>query len=308
MQFDILTLFPAMFTGPLTESILKRAQAAGRISVRTHDIRAFATDRHRTADDAPFGGGAGMVMKAEPLAAAIRAVSSYAASDERRDAGDLGEGKERGRQGDKETISSAELSEDAVSPSPGLPVSPSSGETPETDRQPYNRDSHTLVILMSPDGEPFTQALAHELAGYERLVLVCGHYEGVDERVREALVDREISIGDYVLTGGELAAMVVVDAVARLVPGVIDAESTGEESFGDGLLEYPHYTRPALWEDRPAPPVLLSGHHGEVAKWRRRQRLERTLRRRPDLLRTAKLSKEDLAFLASLGWSPPKDQ
>lgn len=243
MKFDILTLFPTMFAGPLTESILKRAQAAGLISVRTHDIREHATDRHRTADDAPFGGGAGMVMKAAPLAAAIRSVSDHAAG-------------------------------------------------------------RSQVILMSPDGERFTQALAHELAGYERLVLVCGHYEGVDERVREALVDREVSIGDYVLTGGELAAMVVVDAVARLVPGVIDAESTGEESYGDGLLEYPHFTRPAVWEDRPVPPVLLSGHHGEVAKWRRRQRLERTLRRRPDLLAGANLSKDDLAFLASLGWEP----
>ena len=245
LRFDILTLFPGMFVGPLTESILKRAQQAGRIAIGLHNIRDWATDRHRTADDAPYGGGAGMVMKAEPLAAAIRAV--------------VGEG-----------------------------ASP--------------------VILLTPDGERFTQAIAHELAQEERLVLVCGHYEGLDERAREALVTRELSIGDYVLTGGELAAMVVVDAVARLVPGVIDAESTAEESHSDGLLEYPHYTRPAVWEGRPVPPVLVSGHHGEVARWRRRERLRRTLARRPDLLAAAhaagQLTRDDLSFLADLGWAP----
>lgn len=180
MHFDILTLFPDMFTGPLTESILKRAAQAGRISIRLHDIREHATDRHRTADDAPYGGGAGMVMKAEPLAAAIRSVTPRE---------------------DNDTASDEALDNHLVTPSPGH-----------------------LVILLTPAGELFDQRIAQELAGYERLVLVCGHYEGVDERVREALIDRELSIGDYVLTGGELAAMVLVDAVARLVPGVIDAE------------------------------------------------------------------------------------
>jgi tRNA (guanine37-N1)-methyltransferase len=161
----------------------------------------------------------------------------------------------------------------------------------------------TQVILMSPAGTPFTQSLAEELAAsYDRLVLVCGRYEGLDERVCEALIDRAISIGDYVLTGGELAAMVVLDAVARLRPGVIDAESTAEESHSDYLLEYPHYTRPAVWEGRPVPPVLLSGHHGEVAKWRRQERLRRTLERRPDLLARASLTKDDRAFLRTLGW------
>lgn len=245
LSFDILTLFPAMFSGPLTESILKRAQQAGRIAINLHNIRDWATDRHRTADDAPFGGGAGMVMKAEPLGAAIRAV--------------VGEGA-------------------------------------------------PPVILLSPDGELLTQAIAHELARHERLVLVCGHYEGLDERVRETLITRELSIGDYVLTGGELAAMVLVDAVARLVPGVIDAASTAEESHSDGLLEYPHYTRPAVWEGLAVPPVLLSGHHGEVARWRRRERLRRTLARRPDLLAGAyaagQLTKDDLRELAELGWAP----
>jgi tRNA (guanine37-N1)-methyltransferase len=256
VRFDILTLFPNMFAGPLTESILKRAQQAGTIDVRLHNIRDWATDKHRTADDAPYGGGAGMVMKAEPLAACIRAV--LAADD---------------------------------TPSPPPPITPS-----------------PPVILLTPDGELFTQAIAQELAQEPRLLLVCGHYEGLDERVRERLVTRELSIGDYVLTGGELAAMVVVDAVARLVPGVIDAESTAEESHSDGLLEYPHYTRPAVWDGIPVPPVLVSGHHGEVAKWRRRERLRRTLARRPDLLARAQgegaLSAADLAFLAELGWRP----
>lgn len=262
MRFDILTLFPEMFTGPLTESIIKRAIQAGHIQVELRDIRAYATDRHRTADDSPYGGGAGMVMKAEPLAAAIRAT--------------LREGRAGGQGGAGPDQTDA--------PAVAAPAPP--------------------VILMSPAGEPFTQRVAEQLAGYERLVLVCGRYEGVDERVREALIDRELSIGDYVLTGGELAAMVVLDAVARLVPGVLDAASIDEESYGDGLLEYPHYTRPALWEGSPVPPVLISGHHGQVALWRRQQRLRRTLERRPDLLAAAKLTPADRAYLRALGWDP----
>jgi tRNA (guanine37-N1)-methyltransferase len=263
MQFDVLTLFPAMFSGPLTESIIKRAVQAGLISISVHDIRSYTTDKHHTADDAPYGGGAGMVMKAEPLAAAIRDVA-----------------------GDRETDGSEN---DTCLPAP-LQLS-SSGQ------------KHTLVLLMTPAGELFSQRLAAELAAYERLVLVCGHYEGVDERACEALVDRQISIGDYVLTGGELAAMVVVDAVARLVPGVIDAESIGEESHSAGLIEYPHYTRPAVWEGREVPPVLRAGHHGEVARWRREQQLRRTLERRPDLLAQADLTPADRAFLATIGWT-----
>ncbi|NNJ13710.1 hypothetical protein EKD04_025625, partial [Chloroflexales bacterium ZM16-3] len=176
-------------------------------------------------------------------------------------------------------------------------------QSPTPDSRPL-----TPVILLSPDGELFTQAIAAELAAEPRVLLVCGHYEGLDERVREALITRELSIGDYVLTGGELAAMVVVDAVARLVPGVIDGESIAEESHSDGLLEYPHYTRPAVWEGREVPAVLTSGHHGEVAKWRRRERLRRTLARRPDMLARAfaqgLLDKKDLVYLADLGWAP----
>jgi len=250
-----------MFTGPLSESIIKRAIQANLISLGVHDIRAYALDKHHTTDDAPYGGGAGMVMKAEPLAAAIRAVTAAQASTWR---------------ADHATAAPAD--------------------------QQLSTAADQLVVLMAPDGELFTQRIAEELAGYERLVLVCGHYEGLDERVREALIDREISIGDYVLTGGELAAMVVLDAVARLVPGVIDAEPITEESHGDGLLEYPHYTRPANWEDREVPPILLSGHHGQVAHWRRQQRLRRTLERRPDLLAHADLTPADREYLRSLGW------
>jgi tRNA (guanine37-N1)-methyltransferase len=259
MRFDILTIFPEMFTGPLTESIIKRAIQAGRIEVALHNIRDYAIDKHRTTDDTPYGGGAGMVMKAEPLAAAIRAVPGP---------------------GQHETVSDERAS-----------------LAPET-----SRAEPPLVLLMSPAGEPFNQALAEELAQHQRLVLICGRYEGLDERVREALIDREISIGDYVLTGGELAAMVVLDAVARLVPGVIDHESIAEESHGNSLLEYPHYTRPADWEGRAVPAVLLSGHHGQVALWRRQQRLRRTLERRPELLARAALTAADRAYLRSLGW------
>jgi tRNA (guanine37-N1)-methyltransferase len=276
MQFDILTLFPDMFTGPLTESILKRAVQAGVIGIGVHDIRAYTTDKHHTADDAPYGGGAGMVMKAEPLAAAIRDVVNSQQSATQRVAG-----------------SQQSATNDAALPT-GYPLG--------------DCRLRTLVVLMTPAGEVFTQRMARELAGYERLVLVCGHYEGVDERVREALIDREVSIGDYVLTGGELAAMVVVDAVARLVPGVIDAESTAEESYSGGLIEYPHYTRPAVWEGREVPPVLLSGNHGQVARWRREQQLRRTLERRPDLLAQAELTEADRKFMRSLGWLPDNAQ
>ncbi|MFO7167348.1 MAG: tRNA (guanosine(37)-N1)-methyltransferase TrmD [Chloroflexota bacterium] len=274
MHFDVLTLFPGMFVGPLTESIIKRAVQAGHISYALHDIRDYTTDRHRTADDAPYGGGAGMVMKPEPLAAAIRAVLAQTPESMR--------ASESGGAGGQEGDGAGEAAGSAPSSAPP-------------------------VILLTPDGELFTQRVAEELAREPRLILVCGHYEGVDERVREALIDRELSIGDYVLTGGELAAMVVIDAVARLVPGVIDHESIAEESHSDGLLEYPHYTRPAVWEGRSVPPVLVSGHHGEVAKWRRQQRLRRTLERRPDLLKSARLTEADREFLRTLGWPPDDD-
>jgi tRNA (guanine37-N1)-methyltransferase len=276
MRFDILTLFPAMFNGPFTESMVKRAQQAGHIAIHLHAIRDYTTDRHRTADCAPYGGGAGMVMKAEPLAKAIRAV--LAVPDD----------------------TSATFQTDKDNPMAVPPLLPGNSRQ-LGDSALLSETTPPPVLLMSPDGEPFTQYMAEQFSRYERLVLVCGHYEGIDERLRTTLITREISIGDYVLTGGELAAMVIVDAVTRLVPGVLDAASTMDESHNDGLLEYPHYTRPAVWEDRAVPPVLLSGNHAVIAAWRQRQRLIRTLQRRPDMLIAAAargvITDEDVALL-----------
>jgi tRNA (guanine37-N1)-methyltransferase len=232
MRFDVFTLFPEYFAGPFSSSILKRGQESGALDITVHDIRAWTTDKHHVCDDAPYGGGAGMVMKAEPVAQAITDVLKW-------DAGPTG----------NSTV---------LAPCP--------------------------VILMSPQGRPFSQRIAEELSGHKRIALLCGHYEGIDERAVETFVTDEISIGDYVLTGGEVAATVIVDAVARLVPGVLgNAASAAGDSFSDGLLEAPHYTRPAVWRDKPIPDVLLSGHHGEVEKWRLREGLRRTMLRRPEL-------------------------
>ncbi len=239
MRIDILTLFPEMFAGPFSASILKRAQEAGVVAIALHDLRRWTTDRHKTVDDAPFGGGAGMVMKPEPLFAAV--------------------------------------------------------EDLRANGQPPGR-----CLLLTPQGRPLTQALVRDLAAAERLILLCGRYEGVDERVREHLADDELSIGDYVLSGGELPAMVLVDAVVRLLPGALgSADSPREESYADGLLEYPHYTRPADFRGWRVPDVLLSGHHAEVERWRREQRLRRTAARRPDLLPGADLTPEERAR-----WAP----
>jgi len=239
MKFDILTLFPGMFIGPFSESIIKRATDDGLIDIRLHDIRDYAADRHKTADDSPYGGGAGMVMKVEPLAACIEAVRK-----ERRNA---------------------------------------------------------RVILTTPRGKRFDQALASELAKEEALLIICGRYEGVDERVRELFVVDEISLGDFVITGGELAAMVIVDAVSRFIPGVLgSADSAASDSFSEGLLEYPQYTRPAEFRGIVVPEVLLSGNHREIAQWRRRQALQRTLATRPDLLATARLSEKEREYLEEL--------
>jgi tRNA (guanine37-N1)-methyltransferase len=223
MRFDVFTIFPGIFSGPLSESILKRAIERGILDVRLHDIRDYASGVHRQVDDTPYGGGAGMVMMAPPIFAAVESVLGSESSD-------------------------------------------------------------TPVILMSPSGERFNQRLAEELSQYPRVTLLCGRYEGVDQRVREHLVTREISIGDYVLTGGELAAAVVIDVVARLVPGVIEAASLEEESFSSGLLEYPHYTRPAVFRGWGVPEILLSGHHAQIRAWRHAQAQAITQQRRPDLL------------------------
>jgi tRNA (guanine37-N1)-methyltransferase len=245
MHFDILTLFPAMFGSPFEESILKRAQESGHVSIALHNIRDYATGKHRITDDAPYGGGGGMVMKPDPIFAAVEAVLTGG---------------------------------DAESP----PM-----ETP--------------VILLTPQGRLFTQKIAFELAHRERVLLICGRYEGVDERVRQHLATDEISIGDYVLTGGELAAMVIVDAVTRLLPGVLgDPGATWEDSHAQGVLEGPHYTRPAVFREWKVPEMLLSGDHAAVARWRREQALRRTLERRPDLLAQADLTVQEREFLAKL--------
>ncbi|MGQ9573450.1 MAG: tRNA (guanosine(37)-N1)-methyltransferase TrmD [Dehalococcoidia bacterium] len=237
MRIDILTIFPGMFRGPFEESIVKRAVEKGLVQIFLHDIRDYTSDRHRTVDDYPYGGGQGMVMKPEPLFAAVEDVQGQAA--------------ERGP-----------------------------------------------VVLLTPQGRLFTQEVAVELAGHERLILICGHYEGVDARVHEHLATNEISIGDYVLSGGELAAMVVVDAVVRQLPGVLGSPlSSVDDSFAEGLLEYPQYTRPAEFRGMSVPEVLLSGNHGEIARWRRRQSLLRTAQRRPDLLAKAHLTEEERQWL-----------
>lgn len=220
MIIEILTLFPEMFPGPLNAGVTGRGLAAGLVTLRVHNLRDYTHDRHRQVDDVPYGGGAGMVLKPEPIFEAVRARA---------------------------------------------------GKGP--------------VILLTPQGELLNQGLVRELAGHDDLYLVCGRYEGVDERVATHLVDKEISIGDYVLTGGELPAMVVIDAVSRLVAGVLGSEeSPKDESFDQHLLEYPHYTRPAEFEGHPVPDVLRSGHHAEIERWRRAQAADRTRRRRPDLL------------------------
>jgi tRNA (guanine37-N1)-methyltransferase len=240
MHFDILTLFPGLFSGFFEHSIVRRAQESGLVTYALHNIRDYASGRHRVTDDTPYGGGGGMIMKPEPIFAAVEAVLA----------------------GDPE----------------GAPI-----------------------ILLTPKGRPFSQPVARELSHSRRLLLICGRYEGVDERVRQHLATDEISIGDYVLQGGEVPTMVVVEAVTRLIPGVLgDLSAPFEESHAEGLLEYPHYTRPAVFRGYAVPDVLLSGHHAEIVRWRRRQSLRLTWERRPDLLRVAHLTEEDRDFLRSL--------
>jgi tRNA (guanine37-N1)-methyltransferase len=266
MRFDIITIFPDFFEGPFDFGILKRARTSGLVQIATHDLRSFTHDRHRTVDDRPFGGGEGMVLKAQPIYEAMQSLN----------------------------------------------ISPKS----ERDK---NKET---VILLSAQGQPFTQALAQELSATERAVILCGRYEGVDERVNELLCDREISIGDYVLSGGELAAAVIVDAIVRLLPGALgNPDSSRFESFGaedvggrseaadgpprsthgaGGLLDYPHYTRPAEFMGMSIPEALSGGNHEAIRRWRRRMALKKTLVTRPDLLERIEISEEDREILAEL--------
>lgn len=247
MLFDVFSLFPEVFEPYLQTSILQRAQARDLLEVRLHNIRAWATDKHHITDEEPYGGGGGMVMKAEPIFAAV---------------------------------------EDVLGAPPACPV-----------------------ILLTPQGLTFSQGMAEKLLQHERLGLLCGRYEGIDERVRQHLVTDEISIGDYVLTGGELPALVLIDAIARLIPGALgDPQGARKDSHASGLLEYPHYTRPADFRGWQVPEALVSGDHARIERWRREQALLRTWQRRPDLLEYAELSPADRAFLASLEDRDPEDQ
>jgi len=240
MRFDIVTIFPRMIDGGLAEGVVSRGIASGLIDLQVHDLRAFTTDRHRSVDDVPYGGGPGMVMKPEPL---VRAVEQIRAMR-------------------------------------GVPGA---------------------VIVTSPQGRAFTQGEAERLAAVGHVALLCGRYEGMDERVLSLVGAEELSIGDYVLSGGELAALVIVDAVSRLVPGVVgDGQSVAEDSFARGLLDYPHFTRPAEFGGLKVPDVLLSGHHAEVRRWRKKEALRRTLTRRPELLESAALDEEERELLEEL--------
>lgn len=236
MQIDVVTLFPEFFTGPLDISIIGRAQRDGIVQIDCHNPRDFTEDNHRTVDDTPYGGGPGMVMKPEPLFAAVESI---------------------------------------------------------------RRTEPCPVVYLTPQGEPLTQRKVRELSGYPQMVMICGRYEGIDERVVQSLVTDPISIGDYVLSGGELAALVLIDAVVRLLPGALGNEQSSEdESFSAGLLEYPQYTRPAEFRGLKVPSILVNGHHAHVDRWRRLQALFRTSRLRPDILARAELSKSDSKLLA----------
>jgi tRNA (guanine37-N1)-methyltransferase len=239
MIFDILTIFPEIFRSPLSESLIKKALDKGILQVRIWNLRDFTEDKHRTTDDYPYGGGVGMVMKADPILRALEEIKS--------------------------------------------------------------KNPEARAVLLSPQGERFHQGLARELSRQKHWILICGRYEGLDERVRLGAVDREISIGDYVLNGGEIPALVFMEVVSRYVPGFLGSEqSVEEESFSDGLLEYPQYTRPPVFRGMEVPEVLLSGNHAEIKRWRRRESLKRTYLRRPDLLERADLSEEDLEYLTEL--------
>ena len=237
MKFDIVTIFPRMVEAGLAEGVISRGLERGRLDIKVHDLRDFTSDRHRSVDDVPYGGGPGMVMKPEPLARAVEDI--------------------RARRGDPDT-----------------------------------------VVLLSPQGRRFSQAEAVRMSALRHVVLLCGRYEGMDERIRTLVATEELSIGDYVLSGGELPALVVVDAISRLVPGVVgDTRSVEEDSFSRGLLDYPHYTRPSEFSGAKVPDVLMSGHHEQVRRWRKKTAIQRTLERRPELLDTAAMDDEERALL-----------
>jgi len=255
MRFDIISIFPDFFPPPLSYGVTGRAAQRGLVETRAHDLRNYTDDVHRTTDDAPYGGGCGMVMKVEPVSKALRAIR--------------GRG-EKGRDG---------------------------GDVPS---RKDDTGLRSMVILTTPQGRPLTQALAVELSALSQIIIICGRYEGVDERIRD-LVDMEVSIGDYILTGGEIPALVLIDAVTRLIPGVLGSNaSKDDDSFSAGLLEYPQYTRPPEFEGKTVPEVLQSGDHGAINRYRRKESLRRTLEKRPDLLKGADISALDRELIAEI--------
>jgi len=312
MRFDIVTIFPGFFSSFLENGILRRAIAESLVEVAVHDLRAFTHDRHRTVDDRPFGGGEGMVLKPQPIAECLSSLGiepkrskqlSYpmqVSHDTNSELEEILDGRSTECQGTTSVVPTVHKKEDwALAPAEVRPT----------------------VILLSAQGRPFTQAIAREIASLDRVVLICGRYEGVDERINQLYCDMELSIGNYVLSGGELAAAVVIDATMRLIPGVLGNQASGEfESFGvadaeissdeegvprsqhgaGGLLDYPHYTRPANFQGLSVPAPLLNGDHQQIRRWRREQQLRKTLANRPDLLENAELSKEDRKLLESI--------
>lgn len=297
MKIDVLTLFPEMFAGVFGSSILGKAHEKGIVQLGTANFRDYANNKHNTVDDYPYGGGGGMVLKPEPLFAAVEALVP----------GLRVAGEPAGVAAEQELVEAAldgqrqEMSE-AVGDS-GAGSAGSVGDAGSAG----NAGIRPRVILMCPQGETFTQAKAEELAQEQHLIFVCGHYEGYDERIRQYLVTDELSIGDYVLTGGEIPAMAVIDSVVRLLPGVLGNETSAlTDSFSTGLLEYPHYTRPASFRGWQVPDVLLSGHHAQIGQWRREQSLLRTLRRRPDMLAGVELTAKERAWLAAQPLAEPE--
>lgn len=286
MLVETLSTFPSMYDSVMGSSMMRIAQEKGILTFKAHDLRDWTHDRHRTTDDEPYGGGAGLVMKCEPIFEAYRDLVSPAAVEACEDSATR-------RFAAQDHASTAGNSAMVAVPSDGSSAHLSGTESAAVSAKPH-------VIFLAPGGRRFDDALACELAREERLLFVCGHYEGIDERAY-ALADTVISLGDYVLTSGELASMVVIDAVVRKLPGVLGApDGADDESFADGLLEYPQYTRPAVFEGMEVPPILLSGNHAAIAKWRRERSLERTARLRPDLLDAAPLTAGDREFLNSL--------
>ncbi|MFC3746259.1 tRNA (guanosine(37)-N1)-methyltransferase TrmD [Paenibacillus sp. GCM10012306] len=275
MRIDVLTLFPEMCEGVFGTSILGKAREKGIVSLNAVNFRDFSGNKHNTVDDTPYGGGGGMVLKPDPIFAAVEHVLAEAAGSTARPLGH------------ENTV------ENSAEVQPGQEGIASDAETAPVKKP--------RIILMCPQGKTYTQQIAEELAQEEHLIFICGHYEGYDERIREHLVTDELSIGDYVLTGGELPAMTVIDSVVRLQPGALGNETSAvTDSFSTGLLEYPHYTRPAEFRGWKVPDILLSGHHANIDTWRREQALQRTLERRPDLLETAELTAKDRKTLERL--------